>query len=80
MKTLPIQAGEKILGRSLKARTEYTPSDMPTVIDVAKRTVDLSNHPKFGLSSLMIESEDLFLPDGVTPKPVSQQKVVILEF
>lgn len=80
MKKLTVAPGEKKFGLGVKGRTEYLPSDGVFTIDANQKVVDLTTHPKFGSVNLMIESEDLFLPDGVTPKPVSQQKVVILEF
>ena len=80
MKKLVVAPGEKKFGLSVKNRTEYLPSDGVFTIDADQKIVDLTSHPKLGSVNLMVESEDLFLPDGVTSKPVSQQKVVILEF
>lgn len=80
MKILPVEPGEKKFGLSVKKRTEYGPKDGVLTIDSNQKIVDLTSHPNFGSVNLMVESEDIFLLDGVTPKPVSQQKVVVLEF
>ena len=80
MKILPVKVNEEKFGLRITKRTEYQPSDNVMTIDATNKIVDLSTHPKFGQINLMVESEDLFLPDGVTPKSLGQQKVVVIEF